>query len=94
MKQLLVATVALTTLISSSIYASDIADGKKLVDGQCQQCHDDAIYVRKNSIIQSLPELKARVEFCESANNKHWSEQQVNQVIQYLNGTFYKYPAK
>ncbi len=94
MKQVLMVATVVTVLMTPGVYASDVASGKKLVDGQCQQCHDDAIYVRKDSIIQSLPELKARVEFCESANNKHWSEPQINQVVRYLNNTFYKYPTK
>ena len=93
MKQILMITV-MTSLVVSPVYATDLAAGKKLVESQCQQCHDNSIYTRKNSIIQSLPELEARVEFCESANKKHWSEPQIDQVVKYLNSAFYKYPAK
>lgn len=83
----------MTAFVTLPTSASE-AVGKQLHDTHCQQCHDNSIYTRKNSIIQSLPELQARVEFCESANNKHWSDTQIEQVIKYLNSAFYKYPAK
>ena len=66
--------------------------GKALVDSTCQQCHDNGIYTRSNSILQSYPELQARVEFCENASKAHWNETQINQVIEYLNDTYYKFP--
>lgn len=96
MKYIFATTVIMSAFIALPANASEavVAAGKKLVETQCQQCHDNAIYTRKNSIIQSLPELKARVEFCENANNKHWADSQINQVVDYLNSAFYKYPAK
>lgn len=93
MKHTLSAALIMTAFVSLPATASE-AVGKQLHDTHCQQCHDNSIYTRKNSIIQSLPELQARVEFCESSNNKNWSESQINQVVNYLNKNFYKYPAK
>ena len=66
--------------------------GKDLVANSCQQCHDNSIYTRSNSILQSYPELQARVEFCENAANAHWNETEINQVIEYLNDSYYKFP--
>lgn len=66
--------------------------GKGLVNDSCQQCHDNSIYTRSNSILQSYPELQARVEFCENAANAHWNETEINQVIEYLNDSYYKFP--
>lgn len=66
--------------------------GKVLVDNQCQRCHDNSIFTRRDSIIHSYPELQARVEFCENASKAHWNEEQINQVIEYLNDTYYKFP--
>lgn len=93
MKQILVTVLMMTAVVSLPATASD-AVGKQLIDSQCQQCHDNSIYTRKNSIIQSLPELMARVEFCENANNKKWTDTQIEQVVKYLNNSFYKYPIK
>ena len=89
-----IATALIMTAFVSLPASASEAVGKQLHDTHCQQCHDNTIYTRKNSIIHSLTELQARVEFCESSNNKHWTEMQINQVVKYLNSTFYKFPAK
>lgn len=88
------ATAVILTLFTTLPASASEAVGKQLHDTQCQQCHDNAIYTRKNSIIHNFSELKDRVEFCESANNKHWSGTQIEQVVNYLNSAFYKFPAK
>lgn len=90
MKKLLNILVLVTSAISLPAYAND--SGKALVDQACQQCHDNGMYSRSNSILQSYPELQARVEFCESNSKAHWNETQINQVIEYLNDTYYKFP--
>jgi len=91
MKKLLITLFFAATAIYQPGYA-DSSAGKALVNQACQQCHDNGIYNRSNSIIQSYPELQARVEFCENASKADWAETQINQVIDYLNDTYYKYP--
>ena len=91
MKKLLSIIFLVSATICQPGYADNSA-GKALVDQACQQCHDNGIYSRSNSIIQSYPELQARVEFCENASKADWNEAQINQVIDYLNDTYYKYP--
>lgn len=93
MKKIVATAVILSAFTALPASASE-AVGKQLHDSHCQQCHDNSIYTRKNSIIHNLGELKDRVEFCESANNKNWSATQNDQVVKYLNSTFYKFPAK
>ncbi len=91
MKKLLSILFITYIVIAQPGYA-DIATGQALVDQACQQCHDNGMYSRSNSIVQSYPELQARVEFCENASKAHWSDAQINQVIEYLNDTYYKFP--
>ena len=92
MKKLFVSTLFLaTTTLSHTGFAASMP-GEALVNQSCQQCHDNGIFSRKNSILRSYPELQARVEFCESNSKAHWNETQINQVIEYLNETYYKFP--
>lgn len=91
MKKLLSILFIITAAISLPGYADNVT-GKALVDQACQQCHDNGMYSRSNSILQSYPELQARVEFCENASKAHWGDAQINQVIEYLNDTYYKFP--
>ncbi|HHJ80255.1 MAG TPA: hypothetical protein ENJ65_01325, partial [Candidatus Tenderia electrophaga] len=64
MKKLLSILLFTSASIGLPAYA-DNAAGKALIDQACQQCHDNGMYSRSNSILQSYPELQARVEFCE-----------------------------
>lgn len=91
MKKLLCTLFIFQIAPIQSVLASE-HPGKTLVDSTCQQCHDNGMYTRSNSILQSYPELQARVEFCENASKAHWNETQIDQVIEYLNDTYYKFP--
>lgn len=71
--------------------ASHANDAEQLHNKNCQQCHDSSMYTRAKSIIQSYPELQARVDFCENAARAHWSDTQTQSVVDYLNQEFYKY---
>jgi cytochrome c2 len=82
---------ALIWIFALPAHAGDAAQGKKLHDAKCFACHDTGIYTRKDSIILSLGALKKRVKFCEGANKVGWNEQQIDDVVAYLNQTFYKY---
>ncbi len=91
MKRLCTTLFIALTALSQFGHAAE-HPGQSLVDKSCQQCHDNDIYTRSNSILNSFPELQARVEFCENAANAHWNETQINQVIDYLNISYYKFP--
>jgi len=84
------------TLISLSlvpfISRAEMPAGQALVDSDCQQCHDNSIYTRQNSILHNLPGLKKRVAFCERASGHTWNDKQRDQVIEYLNNEYYHFP--
>lgn len=87
-------SIALIIAAASAFQIAPAAEqpGKALVDRHCQRCHDNSIFTRNDSIIQSWPELQARVEFCDNASQAHMSDAEINQVIDYLNNTYYKFP--
>jgi len=85
--------IALAALLGLAPFAANAegADGKALVEKDCQGCHDNRIYTRPNRIIHSLEDLENRVRFCENQNGKHWSEAQIEAVVQYLNRAYYRF---
>jgi len=93
MKYIFAFTLFSLTLSPVAVQAEN-HPGKALIDNSCQRCHDNAIYTREKSILHSFPDLQARVEFCESASGHAWSSAQRGQVIDYLNQTFYHFPAQ
>ena len=84
-------------LISLSVNA-DIKNGKELHDSNCTSCHismqggdGSGIYTREHKRIESYPALIKQVKRCRDSLGVPWPEEHVNEVVEYLNSTFYKY---
>jgi mono/diheme cytochrome c family protein len=93
--------LALSTLAVSNAYAASSADvqaGEKLVKSQCISCHassfggdGSAIYTREYRKVRSLNGLKAQVTNCNTMLNLKWFDDDEQQVVQYLNQTYYHF---
>lgn len=79
----------------SSVFAAerspDVAHGKSLHDEKCMGCHDNRQYTRPNRIIHTFDDLRARVEFCDTASSANFSHTDLDDVVEYLNVNFYKF---
>lgn len=94
-KILLLTALSVSSMaLSSAIFASDIATGKKLYQANCHGCHDERIHTRPNRIIHTYSDLVNRVKFCDSAAKSHFTEAQMADVTDYLNSAFYKFIKK
>ena len=69
----------------------DVTHGKALHDKKCMSCHDNRQYTRSGRIIHTFEDLRARVEFCDSAANAGFSSDDLGDVVEYLNVNFYKF---
>lgn len=82
-------------LVSLCYLPPSIADtperGQRLVEKNCQGCHDNSMFTRRDSIIFSLSALDKRVRFCESMARADWAEADKKAVIEYLNNTYYHF---
>jgi len=83
------------TFVTGSSWASnrapDVAHGKTLVAKKCMGCHDNRQYTRPNRIIHTYEDLRGRVEFCDSASNANFSFDDLDDVVEFLNVTYYKF---
>lgn len=93
MKKIVFITVlsSLSVILSPTLFASDIENGKKLYEANCHGCHDSRIHTRPNRIIHTYSDLVNRVKFCDSAAKTHFTETQMADVTDYLNSAFYKF---
>ena len=74
-----------------------MADGKKLHDNSCVQCHSSLmapskandIYTRVDRKITNLDGLAKRVRSCALAADADWTTEQRQQVVRYLADTYY-----
>jgi cytochrome c2 len=92
----IIAILAAAILCGTAIntFAADAAKGKAVHDAKCMGCHDTHQYTRPNRIIHTLEDLHARVEFCDSASSAGFTPDDIDNVVAYLNTTFYKFPTK
>lgn len=85
-------------IISSFTANADVSHGKELHDSNCTSCHisiqggdGSGIYTRENNRIETYPALIKQVKRCRDSLGVQWPENDINDVVQYLNTTFYKF---
>jgi len=72
-------------------FATDIFNGDELHSQSCTGCHDSAVYTRENRIVQTLPKLGAQVRFCKNNLGINWFDDEVEDVIGFLNINHYHF---
>jgi len=84
--------------LAATAQAADIQHGKKLHDQNCIHCHASivggngtAIYTRPDRHIDSLAALNKQVHRCKNSLGVSWPEDQIQDVVTYLNQTFYHF---
>jgi mono/diheme cytochrome c family protein len=71
--------------------AADQQNGSELHTENCTRCHDSSVYTRDNRRVQSLPKLGTQVRFCKDNLGVAWFDDEVDDVIHYLNSQYYKF---
>ena len=78
-------------LAATSTSAANLDNGDKLHQNNCTGCHDSNVYTRSNKRVNSLPRLGTQVRFCRDNLGLTWFDDQVDDVIHYLNTSYYKF---
>ncbi|HLQ26440.1 MAG TPA: c-type cytochrome [Acidiferrobacterales bacterium] len=83
---------------AAEMLLGDAAKGKKLHDAKCAACHQQlysgdgsGIYTRDDRNIHTIEGLIGQVNGCNQRVNAHLSGDDVNDVVKYLNETYYKF---
>ncbi len=77
------------TLAKDQIAAQSL--GQTLHDSKCQSCHSTSTYTREDRTIKSHEALKNRVNACMKPAKAEWNQSEMNAVVDYLEGHFYKF---
>ena len=92
-------TVFLFSALTCTAVAADIERGKSLHQDNCIECHvsiqggdGSGIYTRPDRRIDSLPALRSQVNRCKNSMGVSWPEDQIDDVVAYLNSMYYKFP--
>lgn len=90
--------ILLFAATSTTCLAGNIESGRELHQENCISCHQaqmggdgSAIYTREDRRIDSFEALNNQVRRCKTSLGVPWPEHQIDDVITYLNETFYKF---
>lgn len=94
-KHLLGIALACATVSAGAAYAQGNADnGKELFNkSQCMKCHGAEIYTRPERKVKDLESLGRQVRMCDSQLSVNWFDDEINDVVAYLNREYYKFEA-
>ncbi len=81
----------LATSLPIAAIAADVENGDDLHFESCTGCHDDSLYTRADRKVGDLAQLGRQVRFCKDAVGATWFDDEVDDVIAYLNATYYKF---
>ncbi len=86
-----IAALLLVYLMVGQSAAADIENGEDLHFENCTGCHDETVYTRENRNVQSLERLGRQVRFCKDSLELTWFDEEVNDVIEFLNQNYYRF---
>lgn len=83
---------------SGPVQGADLKEGQALHEANCIACHasltdgkPDTLYTRKDRLVNSLADLQKQVRRCELNLELQWFDDQIDDVVAYLNKNFYKF---
>jgi mono/diheme cytochrome c family protein len=65
--------------------------GRALYENHCVVCHTPKVHSRPNRIPLNVEELRQIVRTWAKGEDLHWTEQEITDVVWYLNETKYRY---
>jgi len=81
----------LSVFTQAAILPGDAANGEKLHDASCTSCHNDSVYKRQDRKVKNLDGLTGQIRNCEHMTDVTLGKTQVNDLVKYLNETYYKF---
>jgi mono/diheme cytochrome c family protein len=78
-------------LVAGSAAAADAEHGKALHDQFCTKCHGSGVYTREDRFVRDMQGLDKQVRRCHLSAGAQWSDEDINDVVAYLNSTYYHF---
>lgn len=87
----IIPAILLVLFLGSPARAADIENGNDLHFEHCTGCHDSSVYTREDRKVGDLARLGQQVRFCRDTIGVTWFDDEVDDVIAYLNATYYHF---
>lgn len=85
-------TEKVATPANSQVADLNVPAGKALHDANCISCHDAKVYTRVERKVLDYTQLAAQVKRCDANLGSRLFDEDLAQITDYLNQTYYKYP--
>jgi mono/diheme cytochrome c family protein len=79
-------------LVCGSALAETFDRGQALYENHCQTCHEEQVHMRDSRRTSSIEDLRQRVASWSYHAALGWSEEEVADVVDYLDRRFYHFP--
>jgi mono/diheme cytochrome c family protein len=84
--------ILLLTSAGASAQAPDASRGQALYENHCVVCHTGQVHARVNRIAATRTEIRDIVEKWQAQQKLLWNAQDVEDVVEFLNRTRYRFP--
>ncbi len=83
-------------IANTALAEGNSAKGKKIYSkSECLRCHQsNKLFTRKDHKVKTLSQLNSQVRKCDTQLNTHLFDDEIEDVVAYLNQAYYKFPAK
>lgn len=76
--------------IVGAIGAAEFDRGAALYENHCTACHDPQLHKRETHHVTTLADLRARVAAWSIHSGLNWSDEDIDDVTDFLNRRFYR----
>ena len=83
--------ICLSIAWTAPVPAEDFSRGKELYGDHCDICHDYLTHPGKDNKVKSLSELRSRIASWPEHTGQHWGESEIDDVLNYLNKSYYHF---
>lgn len=90
---MLVSLPLVLTPVGALAQVPDASRGQALYENHCVVCHTSQVHARVNRVAATRPEIRAIVEKWQTQQKLAWNAQDVEDVVEFLNRTRYRFPA-
>jgi mono/diheme cytochrome c family protein len=76
--------------LMAALNAIEFDRGEALYENHCTSCHDPQVHAGETRHVTTLQDLRARVAAWSVHSGLNWSEEDINDVTDFLNRRFYR----
>ncbi len=84
--------IFISVLLTTTFINADEKRGEELfMEAKCLECHETTSFKHNEKKVNNIHKLKQKVKACEFNTNTGWFDDEVMDVVDYLNKKYYHY---